>query len=213
MQSQQLGLSLGIAVLLADIFAIDIRTGLGVTPWLLYVIPLGLTYWIRYRYGPLVVAFVCIVLVFIGYQLSPPLMPPSIALTNRLLGTITFLALGSLIISYKLLAQRLATLTDQLRQELFERTQDLGRAVRVLKAESALHDEMKRSSQGDEELGRHLTDVLVVESRRLQHQFGFLEEREVSSAESRLEETRAELDRLAKQLEQFQRDLLGRESH
>ena len=214
MQSQQLGLSLGIAVLLAIIFAIDIRTGLGVTPWLLYVIPLGLTYWIRYLYGPLVVAFVCIVLVFIGYQLSPPLMPPSIALTNRLLGTITFLALGSLIVSYKLLAQRLATLTDQLRQELFERTQDLGRAVRVLKAESALHDEkMKHPSQGDEELGRHLTDVLVVESRRLQHQFGFLEEREVSSAESRLEETRAELDRIAKQLEQFQRDLLGRESH
>ena len=214
MPSQQHGLSLGIAVLLAVIFAIDIRTGLGVTPWLLYVIPLGLTYWIRYRYGPLLVAFVCIVLVFIGYQLSPPLMPPSIALTNRLLGTITFLALGSLIVSYKLLAQRLATLTDQLRQELFERTQDLGRAVRVLKAESALHDEKrKHPSQGDEELGRHLTDVLVVESRRLQHQFGFLEEREVSSAESRLEETRAELDRIAKQLEQFQRDLLGRESH
>jgi hypothetical protein len=213
MQSQQLSLSLGIAVLLAVILAIDIRTGLGVTPWLLYVIPLGLTYWIRYLFGPLVVAFVCIVLVFIGYQLSPPLMPPSIALTNRLLGTITLLALGSLIISYKLLAQRLATLTDQLRQELFERTQDLGRAVRVLKAESALHDEMKHPSPGDEEFGRHLTDVLVVESRRLQHQFGFLEEREVSSAESRLEETRAELDRLAKQLEQFQRDVLGRESH
>lgn len=212
MKRQQLGLSLGIVVLLAVIFAIDIRTGLGVTPWLLYVIPLGLTYWIRYLYGPLVVASVCIVLIFVGYRLSPPLMPPSIALTNRLFGTITFLALGALIISYKLLTQRLATLTDQLRQELFERTQDLGRAVRVLKAESALHNETK-PSQGDEELGRHLTDVLVVESRRLQHQFGFLEEREVSSAESRLEQTRAELDRLAKQLEQFQRDLLGRESH
>ena len=213
MKRQQLGLSLGIVVLLAVIFAIDIRTGLGVTPWLLYVIPLGLTYWIRYLYGPLVVASVCVVLIFVGYRLSPPLMPPSIALTNRLFGTITFLALGALIISYKLLAQRLATLTDQLRQELFERTQDLGRAVRVLKAESALHNETKQTSQGDEELGRHLTDVLVVESRRLQHQFGFLEEREVSSAESRLEQTRAELDRLAKQLEQFQRDLLGRESH
>jgi hypothetical protein len=34
----------------------------------------------------------------------------------------------------------------------------------------------------------------------------------VSFAESRLEQTRAELDRLAKQLEQFQRDLLGRET-
>jgi hypothetical protein len=213
MKSQQLGLLLGIAVLLAVIFVIDIHIGLGGTPWLRYGVPLGLSYWIRYLYGPLVVASVCIVLIFMGYRLSPPLMPPSIALTNRLLGTITFLALGGLIISYKLLAQRLATLTDQLRQELFERTQDLGRAVRILKAETALHDEIKHTSQGDEELGRHLTDMLVVESRRLQHQFGFLEEREVSSAESRLEETRAELDRLTKQLEQFQRDLLGRELH
>lgn len=211
MKSQQLGLSLGIAVLLAVIFVVDIRTGLGVTPWLLYVIPLGLTYWIRNLYGPLVVASVCIVLTFIGYRLSPPLMPPSIALTNRLIGSITFLTLGGLIISYKLLAQRLATLTDQLRQELFERTQDLGRAVRVLKAESALHNEMKHTPQVEQDLGRHLTDVLVVESRRLQHQFGFLEERDVSSAESRVEQTRAELDRLAKQLEQFQRELLGRE--
>lgn len=211
MKSQQLGLSLGIAVLLAVIFVVDIRTGLGVTPWLLYVIPLGLTYWMRYLYGPLVVASVCIVLTFIGYRLSPPLMPPSIALTNRLIGSITFLTLGGLIMSYKMLAQRLATLTDQLRQELFERTQDLGRAVRVLKAESALHNEMKHTPQVEQDLGRHLTDVLVVESRRLQHQFGFLEERDVSSAESRVEQTRAELDRLAKQLEQFQRDLLGRE--
>ncbi|HET9845860.1 MAG TPA: hypothetical protein VFQ02_08905 [Nitrospira sp.] len=211
MKSQQLGLSLGIAVLLAVIFVVDIRTGLGVTPWLLYVIPLGLTYWIRNLYGPLVVASVCIVLTFIGYRLSPPLMPPSIALTNRLIGSITFLTLGGLIISYKLLAQRLATLTDQLRQELFERTQDLGRAVRVLKAESALHNEMKHTPQVEQDLGRRLTDVLVVESRRLQHQFGFLEERDVSSAESRVEQTRAELDRLAKQLEQFQRELLGRE--
>jgi hypothetical protein len=211
MKAQELGLSLGIAVLLVVIFAIDTRTGLGVTPWLLYVIPLGLTYWLRYLYAPLVVSSICIALLFGGYWLSPPLMPPSIALTNRLLGTITFLALGGLIVSYKLLAQRLAALTDQLRQELFERTQDLGRAVRVLKAESALQHKMEHTV-GDQELGRHLTDVLVVESRRLQQQFGFLEEREVSSAESRLEETRVELDRLAKQLEQFQRDLLGRES-
>ena len=212
MNSQQLGLSLGIAVLLGLILAIDTHTGLGFTPWLLYVIPLGLTYWIRYLYAPLVVSSLCIGLVFIGYRLSPPLMPPSVALINRLFGTFTLLALGGLIVSYKLLAQRLGMLTDQLRQELFERTQDLGRAVRVLKAESALHNKMEHTIQGEQGLGRHLTDVLVVESRRLQQQFGFLEEREVSSAESRLEETRVELDRLAKQLEQFQRDVLGRES-
>jgi hypothetical protein len=210
MKSQQLGLSLGITVLLALIFLVDVRTGLGFTPWLLYVIPLGLTYWLSYRYAPLLVALACIVLVFVGYILSPPLIPTSIALTNRLLGTVTFLALGGLIVAYKVLMQRLSNLTEQLRQELFERTQDLGRAVRVLKVEMALKNKPEqRQPQAVEEFSRHLTDVLVGESRRLQERFGHLEGEEVVSAEDRLEQTRQELERLAKQLEQFQRDLLS----
>jgi len=210
MISQQLGVSVAIAVLLATVFFIDVRTGLGFTPWLLYVIPLGLTYWIASVYSPLMVAAVCIALMFVGYALSPPLVPPPIALTNRLFGTVTFLAIGGLIVAYKLLARRLSLLTDQLRQELFERTQDLGRAVRVLKAEMAIksRDVLPLT---DQELGRHLTNVLVVESRRLQEQFGQFEEGKVLSAEHRLEETRNELDRLTKQLEQFQRDLFSRE--
>ena len=125
----------------------------------------------------------------------------------------TFLAIGGVIVAYKLLARRLSLLTDQLKRELFERTQDLGRAVRVLKAEMAIKsqaDVAPRAGQ-EQELGRHLTNVLVGESRRLQEQFGQLEERDVLSAEHRLEETRHELDRLTKQLEQFQRDLLSRE--
>ena len=138
MKSQELGISVAIAVLLAAVFLIDVRTGLGFTPWLLYVIPLGLTYWIASVYSPLMVAAVCIALMFVGFALSPPLVPPPIALTNRLFGTVTFLAIAGLIVAYKLLARRLSLLTDQLRQELFERTQDLGRAVRVLRAEMAI---------------------------------------------------------------------------
>jgi archaellum component FlaC len=210
MKFQQLGVSVAIAVLLAAVFFIDVRTGLGFTPWLLYVIPLGLTYWIASVYSPLMVAAVCIALMFVGYALSPPLVPPPIALTNRLFGTVTFLAIAGLIVAYKLLARRLSLLTDQLRQELFERTQDLGRAVRVLKAEMAIksRDVLPLT---DQELGRQLTNVLVVESRRLQEQFGQFEEGKVLSAEHRLEETRNELDRLTKQLEDFQRELLSRE--
>jgi hypothetical protein len=210
MKFQQLGVSVAIAVLLAAVFFIDVRTGLGFTPWLLYVIPLGLTYWIASVYSPLMVAAVCIALMFVGYALSPPLVPPPIALTNRLFGTVTFLAIAGLIVAYKLLARRLSLLTDQLRQELFERTQDLGRTVRVLKAEMAIksRDVLPLT---DQELGRHLTNVLVVESRRLQEQFGQFEEGKVLSAEHRLEETRNELDRLTKQLEDFQRELLSRE--
>jgi hypothetical protein len=204
------GVSAAIAALLAAVFFIDVRTGLGFTPWLLYVLPLGLTYWMSWLYAPLVIAAVCILLMFVGYGLSPPLVAAPIALTNRLFGTVTFLVLGALILAYRLLGRRLSLLTDQLRQELFERTQDLGRAVRVLKAEMALKG--REISLADEhELSRHLTNVLVVESRRLQEQVGQMEEREVLSAEHRLEETRNELDRLTRQLEQFQRDLLSRE--
>lgn len=206
MKTEQVGLSLGIAFLLALVCFVDARTGLGFTPWLLYVIPIGLTYWISYLYAPLIVASVCVVLVFVGYSLSPPLVPKSIALTNRLLGTVTFLALGGLIVAYKILAQRLSQLTDQLRQELLERTEDLGRAVRVLKAEMALPE--RQPPEVGEELGRHLTDVLIGESRRLQEQFGHLDEEELLTSEDRLEQTRNELERLAKQLEQFQRDFI-----
>lgn len=209
MKSQQLGLSLGITILLALICFIDVRTGLGFTPWLLYVVPLGLTYWLSYRYAPLIVALACIVLVFVGYSLAPP-GPTSVALTNRLFGTVTFSALGGLILAYKILMQRLSDLTDQLRQELFERTQDLGRAVRVLKVEMALKNRPEqRQPEAVEEFSRHLTDVLVGESRRLQERFGHLEGEELMTAEDRLEQTREELDRLARQLEQFQRDLLS----
>jgi len=210
MKSQEVGVSVAIAGLLAVVFLIDSRTELGFTPWLLYVLPLGLTYWITSVHAPLIVAAVCTLLMFIGYVLSPPLVPPSIALTNRLFGTVTFLTLGGLIMAYKVLARRLSVLTEQLRQELFERTQDLGRAVRVLKAEMALKSQ-EPSPLSEEELSRQLTNVLVVESRRLQEQFGHLEEREVLLAETRLEETRNELERVTKQLEEFQRDLLSRE--
>src|SRR5215475_11523262 len=123
MKPNQLGLSIGIAALLAVIFLIDMRTGLGITPWLLYVIPLGLTYWASSLYAPLVVALACTILVFVGYFLAPPLVPNWIALTNRIFGTITFAALGILIVAYKILARRLFDLSDQLRRELLERTQ------------------------------------------------------------------------------------------
>ena len=209
MKSDQLSLALGILVLLASICYIDVNTGLGFTPWLLYAIPLGLTYWAGYLYAPLVVAAACVVLMFIGYAVSPPLAAKSIALTNRLFGTVTFLALGVLIVAYKTLAQRLSQLTEHLKRELLERTEDLGRTVRILKADMALKDRSEQKPQeADEDFTRHITEVLVAESRRLREHVGQLEERELLTPEDRLERTRTELERLGKQLEQFQRDLL-----
>lgn len=211
MKPEQLGLSIGIAALLVSIFLIDTHTGLGITPWLLYVIPLGLTYWASYLYAPLAVALACTILVFVGYFLSPPLVPKWIALTNRIFGAVTFLALGGMIVAYKLLAQRLSQFSEQLRRELLERTQDLGRAVRVFRAEAALRSRAERDlPDSGEEFTRHLTDVLMAESRRLQEHVEQLEHGELpaTEGEDRLEKTRNELEQLGKQLEQLQRDLL-----
>ncbi|HEV8329671.1 MAG TPA: hypothetical protein VGQ08_19560 [Nitrospiraceae bacterium] len=134
MKPEQVGLSSGIGILLASIFFVDVQW-----PWdshsgCCYVIPLGLTYWISHLYAPAVVATLCTLLMFVGYDLSPPLVAEHVALTNRTFGAITFGALAFLIVAYRILAQRLSRLTDQLRMEIMERTQDLGRAVSALLA-------------------------------------------------------------------------------
>ena len=54
--NSQLGIAAAVAVLLGAVFLSDVRTGLGFTPWLLYVLPLGLTYWMSWLYAPLLVA-------------------------------------------------------------------------------------------------------------------------------------------------------------
>ena len=122
MKPEQVGLSIGIGILLASIFFVGVQMALGFAPWLLYVIPLGLTYWIFHLYAPAVVATLCTLLMFVGYDLSPPLVAEHVALTNRTVGAITFGPLAFLIVASKLLGERLFRLTDQLRMELMERT-------------------------------------------------------------------------------------------
>jgi hypothetical protein len=211
MNSQQAGFHIAIMILLAGIFFVDVQMGLGFTPWLLYMVPIGITYWTTYLYAPLVVAGVSTLLVLLGYVLSPPLMPEAVALTNRAIGTITFWALGLLIVAYKVLAARLSSLTDRLTIELKERTEDLGRVVRALKAEQEHQNrpEGGRPKTGDE-FKREVTHVLAAENRRLQEKVEDLQQGEslVENGEESLEKTRSELERLGKQLEQLQRDLL-----
>jgi hypothetical protein len=211
MISQQAGIHIAVMILLAGIFFVDVQMGLGFTPWLFYMVPIGITYWTTYLYAPLVVAGISTLLVLLGYILSPPLMPESVALTNRAIGTITFWALGLLIVAYKVLAVRLSSLTDRLSVELRERTEDLGRVVHALKAEQEHQDRpgADRPKTGDE-FKREVTQALAAENRRLQEKVEDLQQGDapVENGEESLEKTRNELERLGKQLEQLQRDLL-----
>lgn len=93
----------------------------------------------------------------VGFDLSPPLVPESVAMTNRLIGAITFWGMASLIVAYKLLAIRLSQLTEQLRLELNERTQDLGRVVIALRAEEGR--EQGLAPEGEDSLEKTRTDL------------------------------------------------------
>jgi hypothetical protein len=209
-KSEQLGLWGGIGALLVSVFLVDVRMALGFTPWLLYVLPLGLTYWTTYQYSPFIVAATCTILIFVGYAVSPPLMPESVALTNRMFGTVTFWVLAFLIASYKRLSQHLSRMTAQLRLELMERTQDLGRAVSAIRTGEQGNRGQQDSLLASEELKRHVADVLTAENRRLQQKVMRLEQglQPAPEGEESLERARNELQRLGKQLEQLQRELL-----
>ena len=167
MKSQQIGLWVGIGVLLAGIFLVDTQMARGFTPWQLYVIPLGLTYWASHLYAPLFVAAICTILIAVGFDVSPPLVPEYVAVTNRLFGAITFWGLASLIVAYKVLVIRLSHLTEQLSSELSERTQDLGRVVSALRVEEGRErgvaprreDGLEKTRDELERLGKRLEQL------------------------------------------------------
>jgi hypothetical protein len=211
MKFEQLALSIGIGILLLAIFTVDARMALGFTPWLLYVIPIGLTYWLTTHYAPLVVAGLCMLLMVADYGLSPQLVPHELALTNRIIGTVTFWGLAWLIMSYQILLRRQSAITEQTKLELMERTQDLGRLV------TALQSTGNQDSDGAEHapvvvqgFRRHVANVLVAEGRRLEEKVAHLTEKDEGTrpADKSLHATLDDLQELRKQLEQLQRDLL-----
>ena len=167
MHVQQIGLWAGIGVLLGGVFMADVRMELGFTPWQLYVIPLGLTFWSALLYAPLLVAVLCTMLTMVGFHLSPPLVPESMAVINRLFGVVMFWGLGVLIVAYKQLALRLSCLTEQLSVEIRERTQDLGRVVDTMRIEEGRRQELASEREGTldhtreelERLGRRLEEL------------------------------------------------------
>ena len=209
--AEQLPFSIGIGILLLAIFTVDTRMALGFTPWLLYVVPIGLTYWLTAPYAPLVTAALCTVLMIADYGLSAPLVPHELALTNRIIGSGTFWVLAWLIMNYQRLLQHQWAVTEQTKLELRERTQDLGRMVTALRApRDEQHEEIGQPPVVIQGFKRHVTDMLVTERRRLEERAIDLAGKDETPhpADQGLDATLEDLQQLRKQLEQLQRDLL-----
>ena len=76
------------AALLVVLPIIDAATPLGYAEWVLYVLPVGLTFFQSRRSAPLVVALIATVLSAAGLVMSPPGTEIAMAVTNRMIGTL-----------------------------------------------------------------------------------------------------------------------------
>lgn len=75
-------------MLAAGVFVLDLATPLGIPVGLLYFAPILLLYWAPSKVLPVIMAVLCSILVGIGLYLSPPGVPFSHALMNRLIGLV-----------------------------------------------------------------------------------------------------------------------------
>jgi PAS domain S-box-containing protein len=89
-----------IAIMIAIVFFADIMAPRGISVGVLYIVPLYLTVYVRWRYAPFTVAGVAIILTITGYFLSPPGVPVEYSLFNRTARSLIFIILAFLIWIY-----------------------------------------------------------------------------------------------------------------
>ena len=88
-------LSGAIVFSLATVFVLDFYTPLGITVWVLYLIPVVLAYLFWFPVTPVAVAGAVTILTLAGLLLSAPGIDPSVSRINRLVGIITSWALAA----------------------------------------------------------------------------------------------------------------------
>ncbi len=98
-----------VGLLIGLVFILDGITPRGIPIWILYLVPLVLTYRAPYARGPYVTAVVCAGLTFLGYVISPPLagVPSWIPLLNRSVSLSVFAVLAYLIVQHRHMTQDL----------------------------------------------------------------------------------------------------------
>jgi len=83
------------------IFYIDIITPLGLTVWILYFVPLFLTLYWEWRYGPFVVTAIIIILIAASFFLSPRDVSLVFSLLNRVFFSMMLIVSSLLIWNHK----------------------------------------------------------------------------------------------------------------
>jgi PAS domain S-box-containing protein len=99
-ESTELRVIAFIIALTAIILYVDIITPLGFSAWILYLIPLFLTLYVRWKYAPFAASAVFIGLITTSFFLSPPDIPVIFALSNRLFFSMALIVTSFFIWNY-----------------------------------------------------------------------------------------------------------------
>jgi hypothetical protein len=83
-----------LAVMILVIYALDLSTPLGVPVWLLYFIPLFLSFWSRPYYALPTVCVVSMLFLGAGFVFSPPGIHTSAALLMRTIFSVVFIGIS-----------------------------------------------------------------------------------------------------------------------
>jgi hypothetical protein len=89
--------TLAIAAIIIAIYILDLNTPLGVPVWVLYFIPLILSFWSRPFFAIPTVCIVTLLFLAAGYVFSPPGIQTSAALFNRVLFSVIFIGVSLLL--------------------------------------------------------------------------------------------------------------------
>jgi hypothetical protein len=92
--ASDLGILLVTALIIVAVYAIDIVTPLGQPVWLLYFIPLILSYWSNRYYAIPTVSIVTLLFLIAGFFASPQGIEVSMAIVSRLTFFLTFISLS-----------------------------------------------------------------------------------------------------------------------
>lgn len=156
-------------LLMAIVFAVDLYTPLGIADGMSYVVIVLLTIWAENKTHTLIAACVAVVLVIIGYFLSPEVGTIAIPITNRFLSVLCIISAAFIITKYK-----------QVEDVVNNQRISLDRVSEKLKETNAnLEDQVKQRTMVLEEALQSLEQTRQELSTALEH------EKELNALKSR----------------------------
>lgn len=172
--SNQRNLIFWIASSIAVIFLIDIASPLGVADGILYALPVSASLWLNRKWGIYVVTVLSVILIVMGYFLSPPMKEELwVVITNRFYSVFTIIVIAFFCFVYKKSmskSQEGRVMLESIASDSFDALVKIDFQGKVLAWNRAC--ERIFGWTCDEALGRYVSELIIPVQYRDAHQAG-----------------------------------------